>query len=239
MSLASIVKAMAEQGCTAEQIAAAVLADEHAREARRAKLREGNAERQRRKREKDRHACHAVTERDPLSLKERSPTPPKENNPIPESPSLPARLPADFELSGEDQAFGAAEGLTEAEIGRALEDMRLWAAEAVGEKALRQDWHATARRFMRRDADAKRAGRLKGFEKGAKRIDFPPPRETPAKNATPLVHVKRDSPQGEAWAAWWRATKGIAPPMDKEGGWRFPAEWPPKVEKMALRRQNY
>jgi len=80
---------------------------------------------------------------------------------------------------------------------------------------------------MRRDADAKRASRLKGFEKGAKRIDFPPPRETPAKNATPLVHMKRDSPQGEAWAAWWRVTKGGSPPMDRAGGWHFPAEWPP------------
>jgi len=59
--------------------------------------------------------------------------------------------------------------------------MRLWAAEAVGDKALRSDWHATARRFMRSDADAKRAGKGK------------PTKVAPLGKT---VHVKRDSPQG-------------------------------------------
>ncbi|WP_034998518.1 hypothetical protein [Beijerinckia mobilis] len=58
MSLAVIVKALLDQGCMAEQIAAAVLADEQAREARRARLREANAECQRRTRERDRAADH-------------------------------------------------------------------------------------------------------------------------------------------------------------------------------------
>jgi hypothetical protein len=68
MSLAAIVSALVAQGCSAEQIAAAVLADERAKEARGQKLREANAERQRRHREKLRHA---VTERDPGLLPPR------------------------------------------------------------------------------------------------------------------------------------------------------------------------
>jgi hypothetical protein len=42
----------------------------------------------------------------------------------------------------------------------------------------------------------------------------------------PVGHVKRDSPQGQAWWAHWKAKTGRSPPMDKDGGWRFPTEWP-------------
>ncbi|WP_034998520.1 hypothetical protein [Beijerinckia mobilis] len=228
MSYEAIATTMLNEGCTAGQIVATITAIERAEERAKAAKREKEAEKKRHQRARAKGLSPVVpgTSGDPSPDKERSPTPPKENNPN-QSPSLPARLPADFEISGEDQAFGAAEGLTEAEINRAVEDMRLWAAEAVGEKALRQDWHATARRFMRRDADAKRAGKGRVPEKGAKRFDFPPVRETLAKGTPPLVHVKHDSPQGDAWAAWWRVTKGGSPPMDRAGGWHFPAEWPP------------
>ncbi|VFU08419.1 conserved protein of unknown function [Methylocella tundrae] len=110
-------------------------------------------------------------------------------------------------------AFGAAEGLSGEEIRRAIEDLRLWAAEAVGEKALRSDWHATLRRFMRRDADAKRILR--------------PPSRSPREAPSQTFHVKRDSPQGDAWWAFVKARTGRTPPLDRNGGWRFPSEWPP------------
>jgi hypothetical protein len=223
MSFQAVVSAMLAQGCSAEQIAAAVIALEAAverdKEARREKLREGNAERQRRRRDKS-HACHAVTERDLLSPKENPPTPPKEITPNHTPPSHPTRLAADFAIDEADQAFGRAEGLSDAEISRSLEDMRLWAAEAVGDKALRSDWHATARRFMRRDADAKRAGKGK------------PSKVVPiGKSAAPdaSVYVRRDSPQGEAWWAYLKATTGRSPPVDRAGGWRFASEWPPAL----------
>lgn len=136
-------------------------------------------------------------------------------------------MPDDFEISDKDRVFGQAEGLSEAEIARSVEDMRLWAAEAVGEKALRVNWNATARRFMRRDADPKKAGKLKG----AKLVEL---RTNPYLDRSPKsVHVKRDSPQGEAWWKHWKAKTGHSPPMDKDGGWRFPSEWPP-VEGEAI-----
>lgn len=222
MSFQAVVSAMLAQGCSAEQIAAVIALEtavEREKETRREKLRESSAERQRRRRAKadpSSHACHAVTERDLLSPKETSPTSPKEITPNLNSPSHPSRLPADFEIDAEDRAFGCGEGLSEAEISRSVEDMTLWAAEAVGDKALRSDWHATARRFMRRDADAKRAGK-------GKRPKIVPI-GAPAIEAG--VFVKRDSPQGEAWWSYLKASTGRTPPLDRDGGWRFPSEWP-------------
>jgi hypothetical protein len=96
-------------------------------------------------------------------------------------------LPADFEASDEDRAFGKAEGLSDEEISRSVQDPRLWAAEATGTKAVRADWHATARRFMRRDADAKRARAGGSIVVSLTKAQEDLPRS---------VHVKRDSPQG-------------------------------------------
>ncbi len=127
-----------------------------------------------------------------------------------------SRLPADFEASAEDRAFGAAEGLSDVEIARAIDDLRLWAAEAVGAKALRADWHATLRRFMRRDADAKRASGRPGTPAASALADIPS-----------SIHVMRDSPQGEAWWAFHKAKTGRTPPTNRRGGWWFPTEWPP------------
>ncbi|PNG24277.1 hypothetical protein CR492_19495, partial [Methylocella silvestris] len=144
--------------------------------------------------------------------------PPKENNPLNprERAASPAqhRLPTDFEPSADDLAFGAAEGLSGAEIARTIEDLRLWAAEAIGTKALRADWHATLRRFMRRDADAKRTRPSS-------------PASVPPAALPKTFHVKRDSPQGEAWWSFVKSKTGKTPPLDKAGGWRFPSEWPP------------
>jgi len=43
--------------------------------------------------------------------------------------------------------------------------------------------------------------------------------------AAPGVFVKRDTPQWDAWSAWWRAHKGKS--MPGNDGWRVPSEWPP------------
>jgi len=210
-----------EEGCSGAQIAAAVAALEQAkereREERLARLREGARMRQQRCRERRRAASRCDSERPPFPLKERSPRPPKENNPQTPGEGAPARegsrLPADFEPTVEDRAFGEAEGLTPAEIDRAVSDMRLWAAEAAGAKALRVDWHAALRRFLRRDADAKRAKN--------------PPKPPQVIELAGYVHVRRETPQWEVWERYWRETKGTSPPVDRDGGWRFPSEWPP------------
>lgn len=51
--------------------------------------------------------------------------------------------------------------------------------------------------------------------------------------AAPGVWVAADSPEGRAWAAFWRATKGKSPPQDAKGGWRFPSARPPIEKEVA------
>lgn len=41
------------------------------------------------------------------------------------------------------------------------------------------------------------------------------------------VWIASGSPEWRAWAAFWRATKGKGPPIDRRGGWRFPSLTPP------------
>ena len=43
------------------------------------------------------------------------------------------------------------------------------------------------------------------------------------------VWISATSPEWRAWAAYWRETKGKAPPTDKRGGWRFPSRTPPGI----------
>jgi hypothetical protein len=50
----------------------------------------------------------------------------------------------------------------------------------------------------------------------------------PAAHAAPaLVWVAYGSPEWAQWAAFYRATKGKTPPLDRRGGWRFPTRTPP------------
>jgi hypothetical protein len=43
----------------------------------------------------------------------------------------------------------------------------------------------------------------------------------------PLVWISFGSREWEAWAEFYRATRGKTPPQDMRGGWRFPSRWPP------------
>jgi hypothetical protein len=46
------------------------------------------------------------------------------------------------------------------------------------------------------------------------------------KIASRSVYIERGTPQWTAWDAYYRKTKGSAPPTDARGGWSFPTEWP-------------
>jgi uncharacterized protein YdaU (DUF1376 family) len=48
--------------------------------------------------------------------------------------------------------------------------------------------------------------------------------------AVPSVYIKRTDPAWSAWDAFYRKTKGQAPPTDAAGGWRFPSETPPQEQ---------
>jgi hypothetical protein len=51
--------------------------------------------------------------------------------------------------------------------------------------------------------------------------------EQTAKAVSQQVFVRVGSPQWESWERWYRKTKNMSPPTNKEGtGWSFPFEWP-------------
>ncbi|WP_036262665.1 hypothetical protein [Methylocapsa aurea] len=222
-----IARALLDEGCSGEQIAAAVTALEQAREREReerlARLREGARLRQQRCRERKRALRHASRCDGPLPPSPE--VPPKEYNQTPfltptsgERAPAPGRLPVDFEACAEDRAFGQAEGLSEGEVARSARDLKLWAAANAVRRA---DWHAELRRFMARDAETKRARGVAA--PGAGKADIPTG-----------IWVRRDSPQGDAWWTYARAATGRSPPIDKRGGWHFATEWPPAVTSAAV-----
>ena len=45
--------------------------------------------------------------------------------------------------------------------------------------------------------------------------------------ASPTIFVRIDTPQWDAWKSYYRSTKGTDPPLNKDGGWYFPSEFPP------------
>ncbi|MCI0694404.1 hypothetical protein L0337_20645 [candidate division KSB1 bacterium] len=49
----------------------------------------------------------------------------------------------------------------------------------------------------------------------------------PNQNIPPLVFVKRDTPQWDAWRVYHTKEHGREPPSDRNGGWYFPSEYPP------------
>ena len=52
---------------------------------------------------------------------------------------------------------------------------------------------------------------------------------SPSRNVAPLLWIALDAPGWREWSAFYRSTKGKTPPLDRRGGWRFPARFPPHV----------
>ena len=175
MSLAVTVTAMAEAGCSAEQIAAVV----RAHEANQLEFRSSAAVRQARYRDKKRN--EGITERNE-GITERnvtrhtvSPSPfppdppphtpppitpqtsPPSISPIARARGVASRLAIDFEPSESMRAYGLKHGLSHAVIdteGKALRDWSLSSPNGV-----KLDWEATWRTWIRRRIAAEpRAG---------------------------------------------------------------------------------
>ena len=171
MSLSpAIIDAMLAAGCTAEQLAAVVKADMADRESQTAAKRQKDAERQRKHRERNAVSrdvtvteCDRVT--DPLSR------PPNENNSNPPTHTpekqTPARkghrLPVDWQpgpLTGDaaQAVAGWPPGAEERELAR----FRDWAASATGANAVKSDWQAAWRNWIRKAEDDGRYGKQNG-----------------------------------------------------------------------------
>ena len=161
MSLsAAIIDAMIASGCTAEQLAAVIKADLAERDGQVAEKRQKDAERQRR----HRHAVSrdvTVTDGDSVTSPPLS-RPPNENisNPTTHTPEkqTPARkahrLPVDWEpLPLTNDAGQAVAGWPPGALERELARFRDWAASASGPNAVKSDWQAAWRNWIRKAHD--------------------------------------------------------------------------------------
>lgn len=175
MLRAEVLQAMAAAGATMEMVIAAVSADQAADAALRAEKlaekRAGAADRQRRKREKDKaeeaanvtpvtrdSALHGVTERDNPSLNDtQSNSKPSEGNlnltPAPLKSPRPFRsvvrlLPDDWAVDQKHRDRLKARGATDQLIDHAADALRSWARSKAVKRA---DWDATHEGFVLRD----------------------------------------------------------------------------------------
>jgi len=100
-----------------------------------------------------------------------------------------------------------------------------------GQKGLRLDWNAEARRWLRRSAKWDRehpklplGGKLELIERGQKRKPSSP---EAAPKVTSGYYASAVSQQLAEWDRYARATRGKTMPRDKAGGWWVESEWPP------------
>lgn len=152
MTVAELIRKMAEAGAPTEAIAIAVEAIE-ARDGQMAERRAAERDRKRRQRAAQAEARPGTVPGQSgdktLPPKERSPEPPKEITPNPGSlrleQSRPRRLPADFLP---DLRFAAEKGLSEAQAAvEAAKFRNYWNAKA-GSDAAKLDWQATWRNWV-------------------------------------------------------------------------------------------
>jgi len=151
VSIADLIRKMAEAGATPEAIALAVEAIE-SKNADVERRREVERERKRRQRagqSRDSHGTVTVASEDkPSPDKEKSPTPPKEINPTRET-KLARRLPDDWVLPASWGKWALDEGYSEAIIRLEADKFAdFWHAKG-GKDAKKLDWEKTWRNWIR------------------------------------------------------------------------------------------
>jgi hypothetical protein len=134
-------------------------------------------------------------------------------------PSRGSRIDPNWTPSDADRLAASQEGLSESEITReALRFRDFWTSKA-GAGGVKLDWAATWRNWVRTTAE--RLGK------------------TPANPSAPAVlngfYAKFGSEEQDAWDRFGKATANKTFPRDKNGGWNFPARWPPGYEPQQAR----
>ena len=163
----AMIDAMLSAGCTAEQIAAVVKADMLEREGQAVTKRTRDAERQRRHRHAVSRdvtvtACDSVTNPSPPPpLSPQTPLTPPPPHPDKQTRARKGtRLQADWTpepLSGDTGQ--AVQSWPVGAIERELSRFRDWAASATGKNAIKSDWQAAWRNWIRKAQDEGRYGK--------------------------------------------------------------------------------
>lgn len=123
------------------------------------------------------------------------------------------RLASDWTPSPEDRALASQEGFSESEINReALRFRDYWIGRA-GSGGVKLDWPATWRNWIRTS--------------GEKLGKTPKAPENSAQVIGSDFYAKFGSEEQDAWDRYGQANRGKTFPRDRNGGWRFPTQWPP------------
>jgi hypothetical protein len=237
MNLGPIIDRMIAAGVSPGE-AGAIAAEIYAAGVASASVRSSGAERQRRYREKQasqsdgkRHetsrnvtasqASLNVTERhkpsqcDADTVLYREKNNKKVSRQNSERASRGSRIDPQWSPSGSDRQAAIDEGLSASEIDReALRFRDYWASRA-GSGGVKLDWAATWRNWVRTTAE--KLGRA--------------PKRSAAVADVAGFHAKAGSEELDAWDAYGRETSGKSFPRDRDGGWRFPQQWPPGYVK--------
>lgn len=121
------------------------------------------------------------------------------------------RIPPTWQPSAKHYEAAERLGIPRSSVDDKAEDMRNWAG-ANG--TLKADWDLTFHGFLRRDAPRLAAE--------AARTGLTPTTAASLRNDRG-VFVARDHPAFEAWNQYEKKRH----PINRDGGWYFPSEWPP------------
>jgi hypothetical protein len=156
---------------------------------------------------RERHKASQSVTSVTCDAKEIPPTPPKENKLPPE--------PTEDDLSYlEIRGFPRDRHPLESEKFK-----NHWLASS-GTNAVKRDWHRAYRNWC-----------LRSLEMGGPGPVFP----ASASGVTTIgFYAAMGSPELDAWTDHMMKTKGRSPPRDKNGGWTFPAQWPPDYQPQQL-----
>lgn len=136
-----------------------------------------------------------------------------------EKPSRGSRIAPDWKLSEAEREFARAEGYSDFEIDREANKFRDYWTAAAGSNAVKRDWTATWRQWIRNGAE--RSGKT--------------PRRQAGEAAPAGVLVQLGTEAWDAWQAHTKAKTGKGTPMSpRENGWRFPTEYPPNYERRQI-----
>jgi hypothetical protein len=124
-----------------------------------------------------------------------------------------SRIPPEYEP---DLEVGLSMGMSRkrAET-QALKFKNYWMAKS-GRDATKVDWDKTWENWV-----------ISDLEK------YPPDAKPEDRVDRGGFYAALDSPQLEAWDQYCLKTKGKRYPRDRNGGWRFPTEWPPESQARA------
>lgn len=163
----------------------------------------------------DDEASQTVTKRLETSQSNASQNPPistSKNLKTRERQNRGTRISAGWALTDAERSFAKQEGFSDWEIQREAQKFRDYWTAAAGSKAVKLDWLATWRQWIR--SGAERAGKTPAPSAGAAA-------------ATTGYYAKPDSEQLEAWDTYNRTQTGKTLARDRNGGWHVKSEWPP------------